>query len=406
MLKASALLYSVVFSIVILIVTLFIVSSLYYTQISSIKLGRMERANDNMESAISVLLNTDNNSATIDLFKDGKDLAYVNAYKWGMYDIKTITCTVGKDTLQKSFIFGYEPNKDYALSINSTDRILNIAGRTLIKGNAYIPNGTFKRAYIEGRGSLSANPIEGFIKPSQYSSGVDMGKLKQEFNAFLGTVNPTLGEIQEIAAPVSFSGMPNIVFSSGQINIGSEKIKGHYIIKSARKISVSKEALLEDIILIAPEIELEDGFAGVLQCYASNKILVGKRSNLNYPSALCLLPSSANDSVGIIVLGEDSKMAGTIVAFTGTDKNRQCLVTIDKGCKFYGQVFSEGYTQLQGNVMGNIQTGSFYLKTTSSIYDNTLLDAEINIAQIDSSYLSYFSSSNKQGRKKIVKWLY
>ena len=405
MLKASALLYSIVFSIVILIITLFIVSSLYYTQISSIKLGRIERVNDNMESAIAVLLNTDNNSATIDLFKDGKDLAYVNAYKWGMYDIKTVICTVGKDTLQKSFIFGYEPNKDYALSINSTDRVLNIAGRTLIKGNAYIPNGTFKRAYIEGCGSLS-NPIEGFIKSSPYSSGVDMGKLKQELSAFLGTVNPTLGEIQEIASPVSFSGIPNVVFSEGQINIGSEKIKGHYIIKSARKISVSKAALLEDIILIAPEIELEDGFKGALQCYASNKILVGKHSNLNYPSALCLLPSSANDSVGIIILGEDSKMAGTIVAFTGTDKNRQSLVTIDKGCKLYGQVFSEGYTQLQCKVIGNIQTGSFYLKTASSIYDNTLLDAEINIAQIDSSYLSYFSSSNKQGRKKIVKWLY
>lgn len=405
MLKASALLYSIVFSIVILVITLFIVSSLYYSQVSSIRLGRLERANDNMESALAVLLYTDNNTSTIDLFKDGKDLAYVNAYKWGMYDIKTVTCIVGKDTLQKSFVFGYEPDRNYALNINSTDRVLNIAGRTLIKGNAYVPNGTFKRAYIEGRGSLSSNPIQGFIKPSPYGLGIDMKKLKQEFNSFLNEANSTTDcAAEDVTQTVSFSGAQSSIFSENAIHIGGEKIKGHCIIKSARKISVSDEAILEDVILIAPEIELESGFTGVLQCYASSKILVGKRSNLKYPSALCVLPSTSNDSIGSIVLGEDSKMAGTIVAFTGTDRNSQSLVVIDKGCKLYGQVFCEGYTQLQGSVIGNIQTGSFYLRTTSSIYDNTLLDAEIDALQMDTNYLSYFYTGRPH--KRIVKWLY
>jgi hypothetical protein len=358
-----------------------------------------------MESALAVLLSTDNNTGTIDLFKDGKDLAYVDAYKWGMYDIKTVTCIVGKDTLQKSFVFGYEPDKSYALNIKSTDRVLNIAGRTLIKGNAYVPNGTFKRAYIEGRGSLSSNPIQGFVKPSPYGSGIDMKKLKQEFNSFLNEANSTTDQaIEDVPQTVSFSSAQNNIFSKNAIHIGTEKIKGHCIIKSERKIFVSNQAILEDVILIAPEIELESGFTGVLQCYASSKILVGKRSNLKYPSALCILPSTSNDSIGSIMLGEDSKMAGTIVAFSGTDRNSQSLVVIDKGCKLYGQVFCEGYTQLQGSVIGNIQTGSFYLRTTSSIYDNTLLDAEIDALQMDTNYLSYFYTGRPH--KRIVKWLY
>lgn len=403
MLRASALLYSVVFSIVILIITLFIVASIYNSQISAIKLSRIERANDNMESAIAVLLNTDNNNTKIDLFKDGKDFAYIDSYKWGMFDVKTITCIVGKDTLQKSFIFGYEPDKSYALNINSTDRVLNIAGRTLIKGNAYTPNSTFKRAYIEGRGSLTASPIQGLIKPSPNPNGIDMNKLKQELTSFLNAENVSADFNEELVQAASFSSAQSTIFSQGAINIGSEKIKGHCVIKSATKISVSNQAILEDVILIAPEIELQDGFSGTLQCYASRKMLVGKRSNLKYPSALCVLPTSS-DSTGTILLGEDSKMAGSIVSFAGTDKSRQSLVVINKGCKLYGQIFSEGYTQLQGKLVGNVQTGSFYLKTNSSIYDNTLLDAEIDVLQIDANYLSYFYSN--QPGKKLIKWLY
>lgn len=405
MLRASALLYSVVFSIVILIITLFIIASLYDSQVSTIKLKRIERANDNMESAIAVLLNTDNvNGPTIDLFKDGKDIAYVNTYKWGLCDVKSIICAVGKDTLRKAFILGYAPDRGYAINITASDRVLNIAGRTTIKGNAFIPNGTFKRAYIEGRGSLSSSPVDGQIKPSPYLSVIGMDKLKQDLNIFLTTVQEDVMHESNDIRTASFTDRAQVLSSTAAIKLESEQLKGKYIIKSATKISVASNASLEDVILIAPEIEIEDGFTGIVQGFASNKLNVGKHVALKYPSALCLLPATATDSTCILSFGDDSKMAGTIVAFLGKDLTNKSMIIMGKDSKLYGQIFCEGYVQLQGSVYGNVQAGSFYLKTPSAIYDNTLLDANVSCSDVNSNYYSYFDS--KQKGKQVIKWLY
>lgn len=79
------------------------------------------------------------------------------------------------------------------------------------------------------------------------------------------------------------------------------------------------------------------------------------------------------------------------------------MLIICKETQIHGQVFSEGITQLEGKINGNISTGSFYLKTASAVYDNTLLEAEINVTGLCEHYLSFYPGNEE--KKGIVKWL-
>ena len=55
------------------------------------------------------------------------------------------------------------------------------------------------------------------------------------------------------------------------------------------------------------------------------------------------------------------------------------MVTISKGAIVNGTVYSDGYTQLKScEIQGEVYTKKLFLKTRSSIYENTLLNVVID----------------------------
>jgi hypothetical protein len=412
MLKASALIYAVVLSIVILLITVFLVTSLYDSQITAIRIKNMERANDNLESTMQLLLHTDmagkqDESYAIDLYGDGKEKVNVSKRKWGVFDLFSIKTEAGNKQLSKQFVIGYNPMTDYCINITASNRVLNIGGRTLINGDAYIPEATFKRAYIEGRGSLLPKPINGSIKASGlYTHTIDLQKMADQIEQSINnTISQSISDesiVQE--GKNSFTNNTIVLYSQSDIHLSSISLKGNYILKSDTKINVNSTSHLEDVILVAPEIVIQNGFVGTLQCFASRKLIVGQDSKFLYPSILSAINTDNADSTVEVQILDDVIIAGEVFAIGSKGKDNNPIVTINTGVKIYGQVYNTGYTQTNGTIKGNMQTGSFYLRTKSAVYDNTLLDAEIDVRNMDTNYCSFLSG--RDDGKKIVKWMY
>src|SRR5690606_33781370 len=83
-----------------------------------------------------------------------------------------------------------------------------------------------------------------------------------------------------------FTEPTKVFYSISEIQLDNVKLTGHIIVHSQTKIVVSQTASLNDIVLIAPEIEIKDFVSGKFQAIATKIIDVGKQVQLDYPSAL------------------------------------------------------------------------------------------------------------------------
>lgn len=411
-LKGAALIYAVVFSIIILITTGFLVTSVYTGQIGFIRLKRLERANDNLHSAINLLLysgeiDRNNPVSEFDLFGDGKDLVKIKREQWGLWEVFGIKSEVGGQELQKSLMLGYTPDLSYALAVTGTDRPLNIAGYTQLTGNVYTPSGTFKKSYIEGRLNVQANPVVGSVKPAgQFTSPFANGlKLQLEkFSAYKKAqlVSPNAVDVYESESN-SFSSPVKIIYSRSNIKLSGMQLRGKYMVISESKIEVSSTAHLEDVILVAPNIELQSRVDGTMQCFAEERLSVGDNVKLRYPSVLVLEADKQTDSLPALKVGEKSIVAGIVACLKGNSGKREPFLAIEKGAQIYGQILAEGYVQLQGEVYGNAVCASFFLRTPSGAYENTMMDVILSSSRLTKEYSTAIPSTDT--KRNVAKWL-
>lgn len=125
---------------------------------------------------------------------------------------------------------------------------------------------------------------------------------------------------------------------------------------------------------------------------------------LKYPSSI-YIRNDSEERIEIF-LDEKSKLAGGIV-LTGdsyqSSLNR--LVTIEKNAIVMGDVYCYGKTQLKGKVIGTVYTDRFYLKTASSIYENYIINGEINREALPEDFIGLPLFANEKIRYELIKEL-
>ena len=83
---------------------------------------------------------------------------------------------------------------------------------------------------------------------------------------------------------------------------------------------------------------------------------------------------------------------------------KQVGVILKKNSCVYGTVFSNGYADLQGIINGSLTCSKIMLNTPSSVYENHLLNAEIDVTKLSKYYVG-INCVEVSEKKKIVKWL-
>lgn len=392
-LKASALIYVLVIALIGGIIT-----SLFLLQFElSLKERdfylRNYRLQSYVDSGIQFVIaagsSLENNQPfELDIIKPEEKLT-VTRKQWGIYSLALSKAQIGKSSQQKAVLIGScSMNDKTGIYVANRKHAISVCGSTHLSGNSYLPEQGIKRAYIEGQNYEGAELHYGPLLKSKK----EIPKLKTNFSetnfAYLnGRFDPqdSIVSIEELLTDTlsnSFFNRTLVITSNGNIHLSSGLFQGNIIFYSPKKISIDEGVITNSIILFAKEIEIQQNNSSNLQAFCTQSILLKKESHLYFPSALVLLnegDKEAEESKNPeILLEENSRLNGSLIALRKFYHPKLHLtLSLDKNALVVGEAYTNDRAQIKGEIDGSLYCNTLYLKTSSSVYENYLLNAKI-----------------------------
>ncbi|MGS2765224.1 hypothetical protein [Sinomicrobium sp. M5D2P9] len=364
-------------------------------------------------------------SVKVNLFDEPYKTLSVHKTYWGVLEKTTAVSRVkNKEFVRLALLGGYTPPKERAtLYVKDNNRPLVVVGDTRIEGMAFLPEAGIKAGNISGHAYYGSALVYG--KTAQ--SRTDLPGLPETLSGYLESV--TRGDLpvseDQVLSPEeggvyknSFLETTKYLYTPGELRLQGVSLIGNIIVYSSTRIIADRSAVLKDVVLIAPEIVIEDGTKGVFQAVATKKIRTGKNCAFGYPSALVVWEEEkenaaenisgseqgTGDSENGIRIGEGTVVKG-IVMFHGVEKenNYTPQIVMEEGTNVYGEVYCNQNTELMGRVTGSVFTGNFIASQSGSIYQNHLYNAVISEAELPEEYVGLIMETKQKG---VVKWLY
>ncbi|TCP23314.1 hypothetical protein EV195_10938 [Tenacibaculum skagerrakense] len=406
--KAGALQYVLVIAIIILIILFSFIQLIQLQQKLATKNVLYQKAISNTVNGFKYL---SKNTGVSDEIKFSESLNENNSVvksNWGAFDIVKISSKVNKETFEKIGMMGNINSERKALYLTDNFTPLVVVGNTRITGTAHLPKRGVKSGNIAGNSYYGSSLVYGAIKVSN-SSLPKNSSIKQLTSFTTSLLNKDFKDIElrdgEKLAQ-SFKDETLLYKDYESITLQDISLKGNIIIQSLRKIIVTKETDLQDIIIIAPEIEIQSGVKATFQAFATKRIQVGRNVALSYPSCLILnykatkiekdhhisVEPGATVKGGLYFLHEKSE-----------ERNLEPQIKLDTNTKVFGEVFCEGNTELLGEVIGEVSTNNFITKQKGSTYINHIYNGVINAKELSEEYVGLTGNTNKRA---VCKWLY
>ncbi|MBL4707503.1 MAG: polymer-forming cytoskeletal protein [Flavobacteriales bacterium] len=414
MLKAGSLLYAIFISLIIgSIATSFVLYSYYQKLRMAQYEGRIE-AIERVHSAMNLLRTQEIKDFDPDktyLFSRDEQAIQLQLEHWGGFYLATAKTSFRQSSFQESVLLGYKNETPFALYLADNNHPLSLCGDARVIGNSFIPQRGLKRAYIEGKSYSGKDLINGTKTTSEnkipdlndplkdYLDRILLDGIPKEAHKVV-SYNDVASE-GVLESQQSFQDSTLCYYSPERIYLYDGKLKGRIIVKSEESIYLEGTVFAEDILLIAPRIELAANFKGSIHLIASDTIIIGAYSELYYPSSI-LLESKRERSA--IIIQESAKIAGEVILYGTDNYTNKGVVSIKEAAELTGNVYSFDKVELRGKVKGSITCEKFILKTSSSIYENHLLDGVINAEEMPQEYLG-IQIKTSQRIRGIAKWL-
>ena len=358
-----------------------------------------------------------NDSVPIDLDLDTHTKLQAIKEYWGIYEKYTVTAKTKKNTFTKIALVGSNTEKDFpALFVKENQRPLIIVGKTKITGDAYIPKQGIRPGNIAGHSYNKSSLIFGNTRTSatvlpKIASTLKTSIVNTSSNTFKTTNNIPVSLENNSTLSNSFKEPTKYIYGA-VINLSGVSLTGNIIVQASEKISVDASAKLQDILLIAPEIEFKNNAEATLQAFASRSIKVGKNCTLHYPSALVVHKKEKhqkNTNTRIppsISINANTTIKG-VVLYLDDSKEQQfnSHVKIDTNALIIGELYCTQNLEHKGAVMGSVTTNNFVALENGSIYQNHLYNGIINSDKLSSKYAGLLLE-HKKTAKAISKWLY
>jgi len=360
-----------------------------------------------------------NDTTTVDLNQKDYETLKIHKSYWGVFEKLMSVASIKNNSFKKVSLVGGQQldfSNRTCLFLKETNRPLIVVGSTHIEGVAQLSESGIKPGTIAGHSYYGNQLIYGSVRLSRvYPSLPDelLNQLKS-----INTINFTDTELiaykHGIKVKNSFLSPRKVIFDSSDIRLTNVTLTGNIIIQSNTKIIVENNALLNDVLLIAPSIVIKDRVKGKFQAIASKTIIVDNEVELKYPSALVLIKKRyenyTNNKINNptennqIHIGSNTTIHGVVLfndMSVATNHNSQVL--IDKNSVIHGEVYCNRNIELKGRVYGTVYTANFLTRNAGSVYQNHLFNTEINVNKLSEFYVGLPLVLNP---KSVVKWLY
>lgn len=402
MVKAHSLLYAVYVCLIIGLIggALLLISNLY-NQLN-VHYNVHEELYINNASTINYALGNGLNIDEETLLDEFNEITSVIQKKqYGLLSVLLVQSMVKNDTVASAHFVGQYTNSKTALYVSNFTQPIAASGNVTVKGDVFLSSDRVRETYINNK------PNEINIQNPIKSSTINLPEISKRCETVFNSI-PTQKVILNALEKKNDSLYVNSFFNeTKEIQVVNNKleniiIKGNFVIRSNDSLVVAKSAKLEDVILLAPKVTIQEGFEGTIQVLATEKIHVDKKVQLNYPSAICV--KNNGDQKGSIFIDEESKIDGVVLLF-GNDllhieKN---VVEIKDKTQIRGTVYSSGSLSINGKVYGAVYTAKLLYKTTSSSYANCLADVEIDVNKRPNYFIEVPIFETKANRYGVVK---
>ena len=181
-------------------------------------------------------------------------------------------------------------------------------------------------------------------------------------------------------------------------------LKNNCMILSKQKIKIRKNTHLENCIVVAPSIEIEEGTVGSLQLFATDTISLGENVCLNYPSVVCM---SGNRQESYLDINENVKIYGEVYSICPIQFRTGFLphFEIKKNAKITGCCYAEGNSKINGIIFGTLFANQFVYNSPQSIYINYLHNAIIDVTSRNSNFVFSNVVSPTQNLSTVLQWV-
>lgn len=417
MLRAGALFYALAVSLLIALVSSAIILYAYFVRFQFDTLLKIDRLQTNSDSGINLLLSSQqilgrDSERTIDLYGKGEDSITLKRKSWGAFEV-VVTHSFDRNLRNTRIaVIGYSflKEKDIALYLADQNIPLSLSGHTILKGTCYLPKAGVKKSYVNGQAFNGTSLVNGTTKTAD---SILPALNKEILNSILSlTNNPSdndsIVSFEELnnadSITQSFNAKTLVIYSISKIVLTNKFFQGNILIKSLNEIVINSSSKLIDVIVNAKKIEVMDGFKGNLQMIADDTLIIGKSCNFYYPSLASVIHNNTS-TVTLMEINEGSSLTGIILSYQKRpDLSNRSNVKLEKETIITGEVFSNCTIDLKGKVYGSVYTNRFILRTSSSVYENYLLNAEINRSMLPINYIG-IGLLDFSGSRKIAKWL-
>jgi cytoskeletal protein CcmA (bactofilin family) len=411
MMRASSLLLAIFIAFIIATLSSLLLLRVYYYKQIQLRFQAEQVRYDHLRSGIALALaDSSGQDYTFEgtLFAATDPAVAVHCRNWGVYRVATVTVKDKGDTISRSLMIGALPEAQLGACLYLADhnKPLALSGNALLKGDVYLPKNGVTATYLDGKGFGYSSFFEGRKMQSEGSlhplldRDMIQGIAKLAEKDTLYTAAADTDSVQQ-----HFTDTVRYLNFKGKFT-ASGYFRGQVIIRSGESIEIPAGAHLEQVIMIAPYIRIGDNFKGSLQAIATDSIVVGENSQLQYPSALVLVKQQNAISTPVTMRVEDDCRIDGVILTYSPDPNDQIktFTRIGKNFLMNGIVFSDGFLEPDGTINGTVITDYTILRRQSAIYDNHLMDVTINRTSLSAYYLA--PPIFKQQRKnKVIQWL-
>lgn len=374
-------------SVVIAVLCASMILLVHYTGLRQLEAKIKSDLADNATSGIHYLVaNRDQTEfhqpLVTDLFNEGIDSVRLERRPWGLFELLISDAFRGKHHLQKAALVAPLPGNlaEVSVYMPENNSQVYLAGDARLEGDVMLPERGLATGYVDGRGFEGRTLLNGNFK----KSGYHMPELD---TLLLGLIKPLLNQASGgylLYAPGSFRQASFVPFSSDttyfysqadQLEV-SDTLRGNILVHSLTKVLIQPGAYLDDVLVVAPEIEVQAGFVGRAQLFAQKLITIGEGSRLNYPSSLVLFGPGQDSLIRV----QAGAVVEGIVVIQGIDQYTEGsgVFRIEREGMFHGFAYVNGASDIQGNVRGHLTTRRLQALVKSTYYSSHIVDGSIS----------------------------
>jgi hypothetical protein len=217
---------------------------------------------------------------------------------------------------------------------------------------------------------------------------------------------PSIGVIYGQMAADFFNGeeIPPAMMSTSEDKLPSPSAEALAAIEELKALATGEEVVIDslqtltDTVIVARKVRIGSGFAGSLQVFAPDSIVVEERVTLEYPSGLY---SETHVSVG-----DGSEVNGYVIVAppdsSGEPDIMQAAYKQSRLARVRGLVYIDGIAQIQGIVSGVAMLSKAVYYSPRGYYENMLYDFTI-LENREMAWPLWLAGAGPQ--RKEIKWV-